>query len=96
MILTPEGHGLTWQSWDGIYIVYQASSTETHVLNETTAGVLRCLTEGHSTLDQISEWIVQSLEINLNELDSGDLFKALERLVELGLVDWSDETAYFL
>jgi len=46
MVLISARHELVWRKWDDIYVVYQLSSTETHVLNETTALILKCLEYG--------------------------------------------------
>jgi hypothetical protein len=38
--------GLIWENWDDIFLVYQPSSAETHVFNETTGSILTCLEDG--------------------------------------------------
>ncbi len=82
--------GLNWQNWEDVYIVYQPSSTETHVFNETTATVLRCLEGGPMTMDGLAGRVVQSLGIEPDELTYEDLVFATGRLEALGLIEWAD------
>ena len=76
--------------WDDIYIVYQPSSAETHVFNETTALILRCLQHGPQSMEFVAESTEAALGAGAGELGSEDLAFAVERLEELGLVEDSD------
>lgn len=92
-MLTPAGQGLLWRQWDVHHIVYQPSSTETHVFNETTARVMRCLERGPATVGEVAAWTVDSLGIEKDELAARDLEFAMGRLEELGIIELSDEAA---
>lgn len=90
LVSTPAGSALEWQAWDDIYIVYQPSSAETHVFNETTALILRCLQHGPQSMEFVAESTEAALGAGAGELGSEDLAFAVERLEELGLVEDSD------
>ena len=53
LIATSATCAFVWQEWDDIYIVYQPSSAETHVFNETTALILKCLEHGPLSADEV-------------------------------------------
>lgn len=91
MTLTLEASDLIWIEWDDAYIVYQPSSTETHVFNETTATILRCLERGSATMEGLADCIFRSLGIEQDELSREDLAFATGRLETLGLIEWTDE-----
>jgi PqqD family protein of HPr-rel-A system len=93
LVLTSAGRELTWQDWDDVYIVYQPSSTETHVFNDTTAAVLQSLEKAALTITDVADQIAQDLDLGCDELSSGDLSFALGRLEELGLIEWSGTAA---
>jgi PqqD family protein of HPr-rel-A system len=93
LVLTSAGRELTWQDWDDVYIVYQPSSTETHVFNDTTAAVLQSLEKAALTITDVADQIAQDLALGCDELSSGDLSFALGRLEELGLIEWSGTAA---
>jgi PqqD family protein of HPr-rel-A system len=93
LILTSAGQALIWQNWEDVYIVYQPSSTETHIFNDITAAVLHSLEKSTLTVTEVVERTTQELDLDQNELSSGDLSFALGRLEELGLVEWSDAAA---
>ena len=92
-VLTSFGRKLVWQDWDDVYILYQPSSTETHVFNDITATVLQALEKGSLTMTEIVNRTAQELGLRRNELSSGDLSFAIGRLQELGLVECSDAAA---
>lgn len=92
-MLTPAGSGLVWKKWDDHHIVYQPSSTETHVFNDTTEWVLLCLGRGSATRDEVASWTAESLCVGMDELSGEDLETAMERLEELGLIERSDEAS---
>lgn len=89
--LAPAASGLLWQYWDGDYIVYQISSGETHLFNETTALMLERLGQGPASLADVRQWIVETLSITEGGLSIHQLAAAAGRLDELGLVEWVDE-----
>ena len=86
MILTQAGRELVWQKWDGFFILYQPSSAETHVFNETTALILKCLGQGPLLLDAVKDFAENALRLNVGELDVEAFALAAARLEELGLV----------
>ncbi|WP_174624387.1 HPr-rel-A system PqqD family peptide chaperone [Candidatus Methylobacter favarea] len=93
LVLTHAGRELAWQEWDDVYIVYQPSSAETHVFNDTTAAVLQSLEKDVLTMAEIGDRTAQWLDLGRDELSSGDLSFALGRLEELGLIEWSGTAA---
>lgn len=84
---------LEWQEWDDIYIVYQPSSAETHVFNETTALILRCLEQGPLSREMVKEWTEAALGVALGGLAAADFAVATMRLEELGLIECLDEAS---
>ncbi len=62
------GRELIWQEWDDVYIVYQPSSAETHVFNETTALILKCLEHGPLSADEVKERTEAALGVGQGEL----------------------------
>jgi PqqD family protein of HPr-rel-A system len=93
LVLTHAGRELSWQDWNDVYIVYQPSSTETHVFNETTAAVLQSLKKGALTMTEVANRTAQALDLGLEEISDSDLSFAVARLEELGLIEWSNATA---
>jgi PqqD family protein of HPr-rel-A system len=91
--LTSAGRKLVWQDWDDVYILYQPSSTETHVFNDITAIVLQSLEKGALTMSEVVDRTVQELDLDRNGLSSGDLSFAIGRLEELGLIESLDTAA---
>ena len=90
MISTPAAGELTWVEWDDAYIVYQPSSTETHVFNETTALILQFLRREALSLEQVVERVGQALGVEKEALLAADVRLALQRLEVLGLIDGLD------
>jgi PqqD family protein of HPr-rel-A system len=93
LVITSAGLELVWQDWEDVYIVYQPSSTETHVFNDTTATVLQSLEKDALTIADVAERTAQDLGLAPDELTHSDLSFAIKRLEELGLVEWSDAAA---
>jgi PqqD family protein of HPr-rel-A system len=91
MVLLSAGRELVWQEWDDVYLVYQPSSGETHVFNETTALILRSLDQGPLAAALVKDWSEKSLGIDAGELGDEDFAFAVGRLQELGLIDCLDE-----
>ncbi len=87
LISTPAAGSLRWQQWDDIYLVYQASSAETHVFNDTTALILRCLEQGPQSLAAARSWTEAALGVGQGQLAADHFAFAVGRLEELGLVD---------
>lgn len=90
--LTSASHGLVWQDWDDAYLVYQPSSTETHVFNETTTLILKCLEQGRLSAEAVKNWTEAALGAGQGELVADDFAFAVGRLEELGLIERVDET----
>lgn len=90
--LASAGRGLVWQDWDDVYLVYQPSSAETHVFNETTALILKCLEHGPQSVEEVKDWTERALGLTQDELAAGDVAFAVGRLEELGLIECLDET----
>lgn len=88
IFMTAEGKGLVWQQWDEFYIVYQPSSTETHVLNETSALILISLEKIPLSSNGVMAWILENFGFENDELVQEDFDFAISRLVELGLINW--------
>lgn len=81
---------MLWQEWDDVYIVYQPSSAETHVFNDTTALILKCLERGPLSADEVKMQIEAALGVGPGELAKEDFAFATSRLEELGLIDCQD------
>lgn len=92
MILADAGQSLVWQRWDSLYIVYQHSSAETHVFNETTASILQALEAGPLSIQEVKDWTEADLGIVRGGLGAEDLAFAVERLEELGLIVCLDDS----
>lgn len=84
---------LIWQEWDGIYIVYQPSSAETHVFNETTALILKFLEKGPLAMKTVREQMEIALGVSPEELVADDFVFATTRLEELGLIERLDDAS---
>jgi len=80
-----------WQAWDDVYIVYQPSSAETHIFNETTALILKCLEHGPLSAYEVKVQTEAALRVGQGELSSDDFTFATTRLEELGLIDCLDD-----
>ena len=90
--LTSASRGLVWQSWDDVYLVYQPSSTETHVFNDTTTLILKCLEQGQLSTEGAKNWTEAALGVGHGELAADEFAFAVGRLEELGLIERADET----
>jgi PqqD family protein of HPr-rel-A system len=95
LVATPALAGLCWQHWDDLYILYQPSSAETHVFNESTAMILRCV-QGRSKAPAhywhtVKERTEAALGLNQGELGADQFEFATRRLEELGLIESVDE-----
>lgn len=93
LVSTPAGCALQWQEWDDFYIVYQPSSAETHVFNETTAVILQCLQDGPLATAVLKERTETTLDVGQGDLDDADFALATQRLEELGLVEYLDDVS---
>jgi PqqD family protein of HPr-rel-A system len=79
---------LVWRPWDDVYLVYQPSSAETHVFNETTAVILRCLEQEPLSVEALRDCAERSLAIVAHDrLSTEAVLFALGRLEELGLIE---------
>ena len=72
--------------------VYQPSSAETHVFNETTALILKCLKQGSRSLEGLKDWTEAALDVGQGDLATEDFAFATMRLEELGLIECLDES----
>lgn len=88
---TPAAHGLHWLRWEDVYVVFQPSSAETHVFNETTALVLRALEHGPLPAECLKAETEAALGVQAGDLGGDDFAFALARLEELGLIDRENE-----
>jgi len=93
LICTRAASGLQWRQWDEIFIVYQPTSAETHVFNQTTAMILRCLAMGPLEATAIKAKTETALGLRVGELVTGDFEFATTRLEELGLIECLDEAS---
>lgn len=84
---------LIWQEWDDVFLVYQPSSAETHVFNDTSMAILQVLQSGGLAQDELQHRVVEMLDVNPDELTQDDLNFALSRLEELGLIAHAVEAA---
>lgn len=91
MVLSAAGAALIWQDWDDVYVVYQPSSAETHVFNDTTALILRSLDRGPLAASRVKELVETSLGIGKGGLRADDFAFAVWRLEELGLLMCGEE-----
>ena len=89
--ITAAGRELVWQDWNDVYVVFQPSSTETHVFNETTAVALRLLQSTPVELEELRILTAQSLGVAIEELLQENLTFVIRRLEELGLVECSEQ-----
>ena len=85
--LTRSVRELAWQQLDDVFMVYQPSSAETHVFNETTALILKCLEQGVQSMAEVKSYTEEALGLGAGELGAEDFAFAVGRLEELGLVD---------
>ncbi len=88
---TQAGRGLLRECWDDVYVLYQPSSAETHVFNETTVLILRSLEKGPLSAEALKQLTEDSLGINQGELGADQFEFATSRLEELGLIESLDE-----
>jgi PqqD family protein of HPr-rel-A system len=95
LICTLASRGLRWDKWDDLYVVYQPSSAETHVFNETTALILKCLEPRPLPADKVKEHTETALGVGHGELATEDFTFATMRLEELGLIESLDAAAPF-
>ena len=93
MRLAPTGQELVLQHWDDLFIVFQFSSAETHVFNETTALILKCLEHGPLSMAAVKQRTEAALGVAAGELAADDFAFATQRLEELGLVEYLDDAS---
>ena len=93
LVSTLEGRRLEWRDWDDVFIVYQPSSAETHVFNETTALIMKCLDHGPMSADAVKMRTEVALGAGSGELADDDFALATMRLEELGLIECLDDAS---
>ena len=91
-ILSPAGNSIQWQEWGDVYIVYQPSSAETHVFNETTALILKYLKQGSRSIQAVKDWTENAPEVGQGDLATDAFAFATQRPEELGLIESLDES----
>ena len=89
--LTSASRGLVWQDWDDVYLVFQPSTAETHVFNDTTALILKCLEHGELSTEGVKNWTEAALGVDQGDVAADDFAFAVGRLEELGLIERSEE-----
>ncbi len=90
MVLISAHRELIWREWDDVSVVYQLSSAETHVFNETTVLILKCLEHGPLSPEEAKAKTEGALGVGPGELATDDFAFATFRLEELGLIDSLD------
>mgnify|MGYP000890693748 CR=1 FL=1 len=78
---------LVWRRFDDLWIVYQPSSAETHVFNQTTSEILKSLGDGAISEPGARTRVEQALGLATEGLTFEDFLPAVARLQELGLID---------
>ena len=91
--LLSTGSNLVWQEWEDVYVVFQPSSAETHVFNETTALILKDLEHGPLATVAVKERTETALGLAAGELTADDFAFATMRLEELGLIERLDDVS---
>jgi PqqD family protein of HPr-rel-A system len=83
-----EGCTLLWRTWDEESVILNTGSGFTHVLDATSASVLRSLQDAAATTDQLAERLATRLDspVPYSEL-AGYLENLLYRLEDLGLAE---------
>ncbi len=79
---------LSWQDWGDCHIAFQLSSGETHIFNETTVNVLRCLGKSAASMAELLNSTGESLGVDPGEISPDDLEFVVIRLNELGLIEF--------
>ena len=92
-VLTPAGHALQIQKWDGLYIAFQRSSAETHAFNATTVLILKCLLLGQMSMEALRSETEFALGVGQGDLSEEDFAFATMRLEELGLIERLDSAS---
>jgi PqqD family protein of HPr-rel-A system len=88
--LTSSGWDLVQESWGDLHGVYQRTSGETHVFNETTVAALKSLQDGAVSLNEMVRLVAHTMGVNQEDLASEDFRAVAARLDELGLVERLD------
>ena len=78
---------LHWQKWEGEYIVYNATSGNTHLLNATAAQALKMLERKPASVADISNQLTSSAGLNADEEVLQQVEALVANLDELGLVE---------
>lgn len=86
IVATPYVRELVWRRFDDLWIVYQPSSAETHVFNQTTSEILKCLGDGAISEQSTKARVELALGFAVGGLAFADFLPAVARLQELGLI----------
>jgi PqqD family protein of HPr-rel-A system len=78
---------LSWKRFDDEFIVFNASSGDTHLLNLISTEALRCLEESPTTAAELSRRVAERLGLFDSEDTQRQVAELLSRLDELGLVE---------
>jgi PqqD family protein of HPr-rel-A system len=88
--LTAAGRDLAWEGWEDLHVVFQRTSGETHVFNETTRAILGRLQDGPLALDEMVRLLARAMGIDEAGLAREDFLAVTARLDELGLIERVD------
>jgi PqqD family protein of HPr-rel-A system len=84
---TARASDLVWKSWDEeLYVVYDAASGDTHVLDRMAGESVRQLQAAVMTSDQLAFRVGQALGVEVKSL-SRPIADLIARLDRLGLID---------
>ena len=81
---------LLWENWEDVFIVFQATSAETHVFNQCTAIILDCLENDLLSSDMLKKRAESALGVGEGMLACDDFSFAIMRLKELRLIESMD------
>lgn len=79
-----------WRHWEGVFVIYQRASGETHAFNKTTAEILRCLQDGSLSLRDLMERVAMGFGTDPTEFSPLEFKRLLDRLEHLGMAERVD------
>jgi PqqD family protein of HPr-rel-A system len=78
---------LSWASWDSEYVVFDAASGDTHVLDELSAEIFRRLDQRPGDLPDLIECFSSSTEGCRGDELAARIQKTLSQLERVGLIE---------
>lgn len=78
---------LSWKSFDDEFIVFNATSGDTHLLNRVSAEALRCLEDSPATATQLARRVIERLGLPESHDTERQIAELLFRFDDLGLVE---------